>query len=146
VFERQRAHECLPVPTGCAIRSPHGVQTQPLGESYHAGSTALPLARTPPSASSEDGLSPELLAAVAAVESLADDDLWHLARKALSPEASRELEALHLKQRDDGLSREEDDRRAKLVQEYERTMLIRAQAARLLKDRGHDISGLLAAR
>jgi hypothetical protein len=31
----------------------------------------------------------------------------------------------------------------KLIHEYERGLLIRAQAAKLLKDRGHDISGLL---
>lgn len=56
----------------------------------------------------------------------------------MSAEASQALEALHLKQRDEGLSPEEDAIRAKLIQEYERTMLIRAQAARLLKDRGND--------
>lgn len=50
-----------------------------------------------------------------------------------------ELEALHRKQRDEGLSQEEDAARARLIQEYEQTMLIRAQAARLLKDRGHDV-------
>jgi hypothetical protein len=64
----------------------------------------------------------------------------------MSREASQELEALHLKQRDEGLSQEEDATRVKLIQEYERTMLIRAQAARLLKDRRHDISSLLSPR
>ncbi len=95
-------------------------------------------------ASEEDELSPELLEAVGALERMEDEKLWRLARKAMSPEASRELETLHFKQRDEGLSRDEDATRAKLLHEYERTMLIRAQAAKLLKDRGHDISGILA--
>ena len=64
----------------------------------------------------------------------------------MSKEASQELEALHLKQRDEGLSQDEDVARARLIREYEQTMLIRAQAARLLKDRGHDVSTLLATR
>ena len=64
----------------------------------------------------------------------------------MSREASEELEELHFKQRDEGLSGSEDAIRAKLMHEYERTMLIRAKAAKLLKDRGHDISGLLATK
>jgi len=91
-------------------------------------------------------LSPELIKAVEALEALADDELWRLARKAMSREASQELEVLHFKQRDEGLSQEEDAARAKLIQEYEQTMLIRAQAAKLLKGRGHDVSTLLATR
>ncbi len=59
------------------------------------------------------------------------------------PEASQELETLHFKQRNEGLSPVEDATRAKLIQEYERSMLLRAQAAKLLKERGHDVSRLL---
>jgi hypothetical protein len=94
----------------------------------------------------ESELSPELIKAIKVLEGLADDDLCHLAKKAMSREASQELEALHFKQRNEGLSQDEDAARVKLIQEYERTMLIRAQAARLLKDRGHDVSGLLSAQ
>lgn len=97
-------------------------------------------------ASAEDELSPDLMEAVEALETLGDDELWRLGREAMSREASEELEALHFKQRDEGLSPNEDASRARLMHEYERTMLIRAQAAKLLKDRGHDISGLLAAQ
>ena len=94
--------------------------------------------------SADDELSPELMKAVEALESLNDDELWRLGREAMSREASEELEALHFKQREEGLSPSEDAARARLIHEYERTMLIRAQAAKLLKDRGHDVSGLLA--
>jgi len=97
-------------------------------------------------APAEAELSPDLIRAVEALEGLADEELWRLARKAMSREASQELEALHLKQRDEGLSQDEDAARARLVQEYEQAMLIRAQAVRLLKDRGHDVSTLLATR
>lgn len=97
-------------------------------------------------APAEAELSQELIEAIEALEGLADAELWRLARKAMSREASQELEALHLKQRDEGLSQDEDAARARLLREYEQTMLIRAQAVRLLKDRGHDVSALLATR
>ena len=91
----------------------------------------------------EAELSPELIRTVEALAGLADEELWHLARKAMSPEASQELEALHLKQRDEGLSQDEDAARARLMQEYEQTMLIRAQAAKLLKDRSLALHNLV---
>ena len=95
-------------------------------------------------ASAEAELSPELIEAVEALESLGDEELWRLARETMSPAASQELETLHFKQRGEVLSPTEDATRARLIHEYERSMLVRAQAARLLKERGHDISGLLA--
>lgn len=97
-------------------------------------------------ASSEGELSPELMGTVEALNGLADEELWRLARAAMSPEASQELEALHSKQRNGGLSPAEEAIRVRLLHDYERIMLIRAQAAKLLTDRGHDISGLLSNR
>jgi len=97
-------------------------------------------------APAEAELSPEVIRDIEALEGLADEELWRLARKVMSREASEELEALHRKQRDEGLSQDEDAARSRLIHEYEQTMLIRAQAARLLKDRGHDVSTLLATR
>lgn len=94
----------------------------------------------------EGELSPELIEGIEALEGLSDEELWHLARQAMSREASEKLETLHFKQRDEGLSQDEDAMRAKLIQEYEQAMLIRAQAASLLKARGHDVSSLLAPR
>jgi len=97
-------------------------------------------------ASGEGELSPALMETVEALNGLADEELWRLARVAMPPEASQELESLHLKQRDEGLSQVDEATRVKLIHDYERIMLIRAQAAKLLKDRGHDISGLLSPR
>ena len=64
----------------------------------------------------------------------------------MSREASQELEALHFKQRDEGLDETDEAIRAKLIHEYERTILIRAQAAHLLKQRGYDVSKIVAAK
>jgi hypothetical protein len=90
---------------------------------------------------------PESLAqAVAALESFNDDALWRSARHTFLPEDSTRLEALHFKRQDEGLSEAEQGAASQLVEEYERTMLVRAHAAKLLKERGHDISGLIARR
>lgn len=95
-------------------------------------------------ASSAGEFPPELIETLEALAGLDDTELWRLAGEAMSRDASQELEALHSKQRDEGLSRDEEATRAALLDEYERAMLIRAQAAKLLKDRGHDVSGILA--
>jgi hypothetical protein len=62
----------------------------------------------------------------------------------MSPESSHRLEELHWKRQGQGLSQEEAQAVADLVDQYERTMLIRAHAAALWKRRGHDPSELLA--
>lgn len=95
-------------------------------------------------ASLEEELSPELIGEVESLEALGDEQLWRLARQTMPREATSKLEALHFKQRDEGLNGTEDATRRKLIREYERTILIRAQAAKLLKERGHDISGIVA--
>jgi hypothetical protein len=56
----------------------------------------------------EGELSPELIEAVEALAQLDDEEFWCLAREAMSPEASQEFEALHFKQRDEGLDPDED--------------------------------------
>ena len=73
-----------------------------------------------------------------------DAALWQAARSGLSAEAAARLEALHIKRQKKGLSETEARTLAELVQQYERSMLIRARAAAILKLRGHDLSGLAA--
>jgi len=46
------------------------------------------------------------------------------------------------KRQSEGLTETEYKDVARLVRQYEQTMLIRAQAAALLKQRGHDVSSL----
>jgi hypothetical protein len=50
------------------------------------------------------------------------------------------MEDLHLKRQREGLTDAEAKTLDGLVRQYERTMLVRAQAAALLKARGHDVS------
>ena len=61
----------------------------------------------------------------------------------LPSEVSRELETLHHKQQRKGLTDAEAQTLAALIRQYERLMLVRAQAAVLLKQRGHDVAGLI---
>jgi hypothetical protein len=72
-----------------------------------------------------------------------DGTLRLAARGHLSLEASRQLEDLHLKRQREGLSEVETEALARLVEEYERAMLIRAHAAALWKQRGYNPSELL---
>ncbi len=79
---------------------------------------------------------PNLQLAVDALELLDNKDLAQAARSRLATELSAELESLHFKQQREGLTEAESARCAELVHAYERSMLVRAQAAALLKERG----------
>ena len=90
----------------------------------------------------DDRLPADLESTLASLDLLDDAALWNAARMRMPPDAAAELEALHLKRQREGLTGSEMERAAQLLRLYERTMLIRAQAAVLLKQRGHDISEL----
>jgi len=91
-----------------------------------------------------DDLPLELAEAIASLTLLDDAGLWRAARSHLSIEVASQMEGLHLKRQREGLSEDEAETLAGLVKQYERAMLVRAQAAALLKQRGHDISQLPA--
>jgi hypothetical protein len=91
-----------------------------------------------------DELPPYLAEPLAALPLLSDEALWRAARSRLSPEAAEELENLHFKRQREGRSRAEAQRARFLLRQYDRAMLIRAHAAALLKQRGHDVDVLLA--
>jgi len=74
---------------------------------------------------------------------LDDADLWRAARSHLAPADAERLEAIHLKRQRVGLDAVEEDEQTLLSRAYDRFMLIRAQAAYLLAQRGHDVSSLL---
>jgi plasmid stability protein len=77
----------------------------------------------------------------------ADDETLRLAAQSrLSPEAARQLEELHWKRQREVLTQDEAQTAASLVEQYERAMLIRARAAALWKQRGHDPSELITAQ
>ncbi len=93
----------------------------------------------------DDEVPADLLEALAPLPSLSDAALWRVARSLLPVEVSAELEALHLKRQRETLTVAEAERAAELVRQYDRTMLLRAEAALLLKQRGHDVSEIAAA-
>ena len=98
--------------------------------------TAVPIA---------DELPPDLAEAISPLALLDDEALWRAARSHLPAEAASQMEELHLKRQREGLSEAEQQTLAGLVRQYECAILVRAQAAALLKQRGHDVSELIAA-
>lgn len=93
-----------------------------------------------------DGLPEDLAAAIAPLPLLDDEALWRAARGHLPREAAAHMEALHEKRQSEGLTTAEQELLAMLVRQYERYMLVRARAAALLHERGHDVSSLVAPR
>jgi len=73
--------------------------------------------------------------------SLLDDAaLWQAARTAMTPAQPARLEDLHDQKREHGLGADEAAEEQALLALYRETLLVRAQAAVLLKQRGHDVS------
>ena len=89
-----------------------------------------------------DRLPDDLQTALDALATLDDDALQRAAQSRLPGEASAEMERLNLKRQREGLTELEHQSLMALARQYERNMLVRAQAAVLLKERGHDISAL----
>lgn len=86
---------------------------------------------------------PEDIAAdLAQLAYLADDDIWLAAQTQLTLAEAEQMQALLDKQQLEGLNSEEQQMAQQLSHRYNRTMLIRAKAAVLLKERGYDISVL----
>ena len=91
----------------------------------------------------EDDLPNDLAQTLANLSLLNDAALWQTARQHFLPEDVARLEELHLKRQREGLTPEETEITEGLISQYERAMLMRAQAAALLRQRGHDVSELL---
>jgi len=71
---------------------------------------------------------------------LDDAALWQAARSTMAPEQRARLEALHDKQQCAGLDAAERAEEQALLDLYHETMLVRAQAAVLLKQHGYDVA------
>jgi hypothetical protein len=84
----------------------------------------------------------DLEESLAALTFLDTDSLWAAARTSLDDEAVAKLEELNLKQQTQRLSPSELELLEQLIEQHDRVMLIRAQAAVLLKRQGQDISTL----
>ena len=79
---------------------------------------------------------------MAQLKFLTDSELWRAAESVLTPAESEQMQALILKRQREGLTPAEQQETEQLARRHDRIMLIRAQAAVLLKDRGHDVSRL----
>ena len=71
---------------------------------------------------------------------LNDAALWQAGRATMTAEQRERLEALHDKQQREGLTPDEQAEERALLALYRETLLVRAQAAVLLKQRGYDVS------
>jgi hypothetical protein len=97
-------------------------------------------------AADEEGLSHNAAEAIRDLGLLSDEELWRAARNQLSAETRAQLEALNSKQQREELSPGERETLEQLVHQYDQAVLLRAEAARLLKERGHEVSKLLTAQ
>lgn len=83
---------------------------------------------------------PEVLATTLdQLRALDNQALTEMARSHLSIEESAQLEALNLKQQRNGLDTQEQQWRDDMLRQYERTLLIRAEAAGLRQERGVEV-------
>ena len=87
-------------------------------------------------------LPPDLEVELTAFAQLSDEILWTLARSALNATQQNRLAQLNSEAKERELLAEELAERDKLLDEYGRTLVRRAKAASLLKERGYDLSDL----
>lgn len=82
----------------------------------------------------------DMRAALAQMTYLNDAALWQAARATMPPPMRARLEALHRQQRAERLTNAEMTEVERLEQLYRDTLLVRAQAAVLLKQRHYDVA------
>lgn len=73
---------------------------------------------------------------------LADQELWQAARMRVPDEKAERMQELIGKEQGEGLTAAENDEATQLQQYARHVMLVRARAAALLAERGHDIAEL----
>jgi plasmid stability protein len=90
-------------------------------------------------AQAADAVPADLRQSLASLELLDNAAVERAARGRFAVELAAEVEALHFKRQREGLTDAEKARCAELIEAYERSMLIRAHATALLKERGVEI-------
>jgi hypothetical protein len=91
-----------------------------------------------------DELPSELADAIASLALLDDLELWRAARSRVPSEMAATVEDLHTVRQERGLTEAEAQTLNGLLRQQERTMLVRAHAAALLKQRGYDVTELFS--
>ena len=74
---------------------------------------------------------------------LSDADLWAAARLRVPEELSARMQALVWKEQAEGLTPSEQDEAGQIQRYGQHVMLVRAEAAALLRERGYDVSELI---
>ncbi len=82
--------------------------------------------------------------ALAELDLMNDAELWQAARLQPFPELNEELQFLFDKRQREGLTSQEQERTEQIVHFFERSTLVRAKAAALLKKRGHSLDSLFS--
>lgn len=122
----------LPEPLYQRIRHTAQIMRQPIEDFLlDAVTTALPLL---------DDLPSELVDDVAALTTLNDMALWRAARQTMSESRQERMESLMEARNQGTLPHEKQQELDELLHEYKRIVMIRAQAAVLLQQRGYDVS------
>lgn len=122
----------LPEPVFEQIRRAAEKTHRPLNEVLvEAVVAAAPVMDAPPG---------PLRSALAQMAYMNDAALWQAARSTVTPAQRTRLADLHDKQQRQGLTKTEQTEEQTLLALYRETLLVRAQAAVLLKQRGYDIS------
>lgn len=91
-----------------------------------------------------DDLPSELADAITSLTLLDDRELWRAARWRAAPDVAAAVEDLHSLREERGLTEPEVQTLHGLLRQQERTMLVRAHAAALLKQRGYDVADLFS--
>src|SRR4051794_13121480 len=94
-------------------------------------------------AADDEELAHDVAKAIEDLALLKDEELRLAARNRLSAEARSQLQALNHKQQREELTPAERATLEQLVHQYDQAVLLRAEAVRLLKERGQDVSTLL---
>jgi plasmid stability protein len=89
-----------------------------------------------------DDLPADLANAVKQLAFLTEDELWQAARTTLPVNDAKRMQELVEKRQREGLTADENTEIEQLAYRYDQTMLVRAKAVALLKERGQDISSL----
>jgi uncharacterized protein YnzC (UPF0291/DUF896 family) len=87
-----------------------------------------------------DIASADLQAALANMAYWNDAALWRAAQTTMASDQRARLEELHHKQQREGLTQQEQEEEKALQKLYRETLLVRAQAAVLLKLRNYDVA------
>lgn len=90
-----------------------------------------------------DDLSLAVADELAQMALMTDEELQQAARLRMSASENQRMQKLVLQRQRNELSAEQEIEAERLAQRQERVMLVRAQAAALLQERGHDVSDLI---